>query len=267
MAAPVVETLRLEDDFALARVEGVLDARTREALRPLVEAVDAGGTPRLLLDLSGAERLESAGLSPLLRISEALAARGGGLALVRVSDPVHRLLRGLPLDAWLPVFPDAEAALRAIEVRPLERLTRPTDPFAPRPPGETFRVTVEAGAVMPTGRRQTLRLDQSGRVLLEQRNTNGRPEHVFYAGDVLIGWLSAWVATLVDAGSGGASDERIVDGDFVTVHAEHQERAVRRSAVNAYDPVLCPWLATVLDALPETVHIAYSRLRQASLEL
>lgn len=84
---------------------GELDLATAPALRsclgPLVKADPAPA--RLVLDLRDLDFVDASGISALLTIQRALAARGGELVLRSPSRLVRRVVKVLDLDAVLPI--------------------------------------------------------------------------------------------------------------------------------------------------------------------
>lgn len=92
--ATVVVALSGELDLATA-------PRLRSCLAPMVTAATA--PQELVLDLSDLSFLDASGISALLTVQRALAARGGRLCLRSPSRLVRRIVQVLDLDGLLPV--------------------------------------------------------------------------------------------------------------------------------------------------------------------
>lgn len=129
-------------------------------------------------------------------------------------------------------------------------------------PDVSFSVALAAGAIMPNGRQQRLHMDESGTVTFTQTNRDrGHDdlEHSFYMGDELLREVADRVKALVARGSGSESND-YRDGDFLQVQASYGTELATRAVFNAYDDVLCPWVASLNDVLPHTMRIVYSQL-------
>ena len=103
---PVLDTRVVETgSTVLVALSGELDLATapqlRSCLAPLVTARTA--PDELVLDLSALTFLDASGISALLTVQRALAARGGRLALRSPSRLVRRVVKVLDLDGLLPI--------------------------------------------------------------------------------------------------------------------------------------------------------------------
>lgn len=76
-------------------LEGRLDAEGAQALRPAVEDLANGGTPRVVLDLAGVGFMDGAGLGALAFLAKRLPGR---ISLSGVTGQPLDLLRHLGLD-------------------------------------------------------------------------------------------------------------------------------------------------------------------------
>ena len=94
-----------EGERVVVALSGELDLATapqlRSCLAPLVTSPTA--PQELVLDLSELCFLDASGISALLTVQRALAARGGRLALRAPSRLVRRVVKVLDLDGLLPV--------------------------------------------------------------------------------------------------------------------------------------------------------------------
>ena len=75
------------------QIGGEIDLDNADALRKkLDEALDATCMRKLICDLEGVRFIDSTGLGVLLGRYRKLAALGGGVKLVNVSEPIYRIL-------------------------------------------------------------------------------------------------------------------------------------------------------------------------------
>lgn len=93
-------------------VTGPLDAAGAGGLRQQLLR-DVPGQTRLVLDLTGVERIDSTGLGVLVGAVKRLRGRGGELRLAAPSPSVSRILRITALDRVLAVYDGLPQALGA----------------------------------------------------------------------------------------------------------------------------------------------------------
>lgn len=106
-------TLTTHDDYTLARFAGSLDNASGHPLQAqLHPLLDVPGNI-VLLDLSACERVGSAGLGHLVRLTGHANTRGARLVLVQLSPYLTDILRITRLDQFLATAPDVEQALAA----------------------------------------------------------------------------------------------------------------------------------------------------------
>ena len=94
-----------EDLLAISPAEGGLSASGEidaHTAPTLAAAIDAAG-PKVDLDLSGVEFVDSSGLRVLIDAHQRLADAGGGLRLTSLSEPVRRLLEISGVSEYLGV--------------------------------------------------------------------------------------------------------------------------------------------------------------------
>jgi len=108
------ELERVDPITAVFRLTGrmTLGMRLREIESKISDAAD-DGVERLILDLSGIEFIDSAGLGALMILYGNMKVRGGQLRLVAPGPKVLDVLRLTHTDAILPVDPNLEASLAA----------------------------------------------------------------------------------------------------------------------------------------------------------
>jgi anti-sigma B factor antagonist len=107
-----VELERVDATTAVFRLTGrmTLGMRLRE-MESRITDIAGQGIEKLILDLSGIEFLDSAGLGALMIIYGNMKVRGGQLRLVAPGAKVLDVLKLTHTDSILPIDPDLEAAL------------------------------------------------------------------------------------------------------------------------------------------------------------
>lgn len=97
--------------WCLVAVTGELDLANAPRLRQEVHRLTAGGHARLVLDLSGVEFIDSAGLGVVVGALKRVRTQGGALRVVTPPAHVRRVLDLTRLDRILDLYPDAETAV------------------------------------------------------------------------------------------------------------------------------------------------------------
>lgn len=97
-----------------AELTAATDATFEALAAPHLEGARSG----LVVDLSAVSVVTSAGLGRLVHLGRSLHERGRKLALAGGSRAVTKLLRTVGLDAVMPHFPTAEAAVQYIRAQP-----------------------------------------------------------------------------------------------------------------------------------------------------
>lgn len=87
-----VEVRHASDRVVLA-LRGELDLASAPALQAEIEEAAGGGAPRIVLDLTDLEFIDSTGLRIMLAAHENARERGQELVLTQASEQVQRLLR------------------------------------------------------------------------------------------------------------------------------------------------------------------------------
>ena len=108
------ELERVDPITAVFHLKGrmTLGMRLREIESKISDAAD-DGVERLILDLSGIEFIDSAGLGALMILYGNMKLRGGQLRLVAPGPKVLDVLKLTHTDAILPIDPTVEASLAA----------------------------------------------------------------------------------------------------------------------------------------------------------
>ena len=103
-------TQQYNDDIAIIRGEGRLNMVSAPLLRGAVADAIAGGRPRVVVDLSGVEFMDSSGLGALVGCLKTARQAGGDLRISAPSDQVVMVLQLSNLDRILTSYATAEAA-------------------------------------------------------------------------------------------------------------------------------------------------------------
>jgi anti-sigma B factor antagonist len=108
------ELQRVDPTTAVFHLSGrmTLGMRLREVESKITEVIE-GGVEKLVLDLSGIEFLDSAGLGALMILYGNMKVRGGQLRLVAPGNKVLEVLKLTHTDSILPIDSNLDAALAA----------------------------------------------------------------------------------------------------------------------------------------------------------
>lgn len=99
------------EGIVVAQVSGTLDVEYAPEVRDQVLAAVSGAAPRVVVDLSGVERVFSSGLSALLTIHKDIMARGGAVVFCGARPFFREVLAITMLDRVFSLAPDREAAV------------------------------------------------------------------------------------------------------------------------------------------------------------
>jgi anti-sigma B factor antagonist len=81
-------------------------------LRDIVQALVAEGRTKILLNLSGCDHVDSAGIGELVRSHTAVRRAGGQMKLSNLSPKVQDMLKMTSLIAVFEVYPDEASAIK-----------------------------------------------------------------------------------------------------------------------------------------------------------
>lgn len=101
-AGPLTLRSGRESDDHFIALFGELDIASAEALDAEVARAEATDAKRIILDLSGLQFMDSAGIRTLLTLDARSRRDGGRLGLLRAAPPVQRVLEITGTDAMLP---------------------------------------------------------------------------------------------------------------------------------------------------------------------
>lgn len=97
---------------AVVALSGESDANTVEFVQEVL-AAQVEGVSRVVVDLSGLEFMDSAGMRALLRAHRTLQERGGSMALACPGRVVARVLQLTCVDQQIPVYGSMHEAVAA----------------------------------------------------------------------------------------------------------------------------------------------------------
>jgi len=103
-------TLTTHDDYAVVAVEGRLTATGAPRLRQSVDDAVAAGRPRVVVDMTAVEFIDSSGIGALIGGLKSARLAEGDLRIAAVPETVRRVLKLTNLDRGLREYPNAEAA-------------------------------------------------------------------------------------------------------------------------------------------------------------
>lgn len=108
---PLLGATRHEKDWTIIELKGAIDYSRSGELADELDRLSAGPGPRVLLNLSDVEYLDTTGLATLVELRNRLHAAGGQLVLCRVPERVRGLIRVTHLRDLLEVVGDEAAVL------------------------------------------------------------------------------------------------------------------------------------------------------------
>lgn len=95
----------------VAALTGEVDLHSAAALRERLDALLAGETPRIVLDLDGVGFLDSTGLGTLVAVQSSAAEKGGAFALVCTQQRILKLFAITGLQSVFRFYDDADEAV------------------------------------------------------------------------------------------------------------------------------------------------------------
>jgi anti-anti-sigma factor len=101
-------------DVVIVKLAGRLDSGAARSAEDGFNAVLAGGTPRLAVDMSGLDYISSAGLRVLLVMAKKVQQAKGKVALYGLVPNVREVFAVSGFDTIFSIQPDSAAALAAV---------------------------------------------------------------------------------------------------------------------------------------------------------
>ncbi len=108
-------TERMEGDIPVVSIVGDIDLETSPQLRDFLKPKSSSKTPRLLLDFSGVNYIDSSGLATLIEYFQAVQGFKGRLALASLSPRVKNVFEIVRLEQIFSIHPDVPSALAALK--------------------------------------------------------------------------------------------------------------------------------------------------------
>jgi anti-sigma B factor antagonist len=113
-----IETARIEPDITVVRLVGSLTAGPEgNALERFVHDLVGRGEKRLILDLCGIEKIDSAGCQYLIQCLFTARQAEGELRLASANPKIARLFNVMRLDALFPFYRTVAAASVDFELK------------------------------------------------------------------------------------------------------------------------------------------------------
>ncbi len=113
---PQLEVEHFEDrGVHVIALTGELDLASVGEMEAALSAASAGAQPRVCLDLTQLEFIDSTGLAAVIRTHIAIGEAGGALAVACSDNPVRRTVQTTGLLEMLTVTDSREAGLLALE--------------------------------------------------------------------------------------------------------------------------------------------------------
>ena len=110
--SPAAPALRQDRANVLA-IEGDIDLHVSPAVREALNAMIKKRPERIVIDLSRATYIDSAGVAALMLAKQEVEAYGGKFFLSGVQETIRLILETSRLDRIFWIFPDVDAALAA----------------------------------------------------------------------------------------------------------------------------------------------------------
>ena len=110
--SPAGQVLRQDRANVLA-IEGDIDLHISPAVTEALDAMIKKKPDRIVIDLSRATYIDSAGVAALMLAKQEVEAYGGKFFLSGVQETIRLILETSRLDRIFWIFPDADAALAA----------------------------------------------------------------------------------------------------------------------------------------------------------
>ena len=108
-------TERTEDKIPVVAITGDIDLESSPKLREFLKPKTAQKTPRLLLDFTGVNYIDSSGLATLIEYFQSVQAFGGKLGLACLSPRVKNVFEIVRLEQIFSLYPDIPSAIAALK--------------------------------------------------------------------------------------------------------------------------------------------------------
>jgi anti-sigma B factor antagonist len=108
-------TERTEETIPIVAITGDIDLESSPQLRDFLKPKAVQKIPRLLLDFTGVNYIDSSGLATLIEYFQSVQSFGGKLALASLSPRVKNVFEIVRLEQIFALYPDIPAALAALK--------------------------------------------------------------------------------------------------------------------------------------------------------
>ena len=85
----------------------------RDRLEDALKKAHAAGSPKIVVDLKGAEFISSSGWGALVAYLKRTRTAGGDIRLAAMVEKVDKVFRLMEFDSLIDAFPDIEAAVKS----------------------------------------------------------------------------------------------------------------------------------------------------------
>jgi anti-sigma B factor antagonist len=106
---------KIEQEVPVVSISGDIDLESSPKLRDFLKPKAAQKTPRLLLDFSGVNYIDSSGLATLIEYFQSVQGAGGKLALASLTPRVKNVFEIVRLEQIFALYPDTPSALAALK--------------------------------------------------------------------------------------------------------------------------------------------------------
>lgn len=103
------------DDVSILAIAGEIDLGSAPQLRTALAPILDGATPRLVLDLSGVNFMDSTGIGVMVNALNRVSEKNGACAFCGLQARVKRILQIAGLTKKLPLYETMAEALKALE--------------------------------------------------------------------------------------------------------------------------------------------------------
>ena len=102
-------------DVQVVKVDGYLDAHTFPTLEKALHQLIKDGQHNIVLDFETLDYISSAGLGLLLGVHRLTSQQMGGLKIINMQEPVHRIFDVLGFSRIIEICPSRDAAFAAFQ--------------------------------------------------------------------------------------------------------------------------------------------------------
>ena len=104
-------TQRVEGDITICLPDGRIDTLAADEMDQALQAAVAGGSHKIVVDMSGVDYISSAGLRSLAAVLVKSRAEGGDMKLAALNERVTRVFNIIGFDLLMSLHDTPEAAV------------------------------------------------------------------------------------------------------------------------------------------------------------